>query len=68
MNDSKLWIKLCEWLRDESNKVVSEGFKSFINIVNIPPGLRPTNDVYMNVAKLMLSLTIAYPQFPIKDL
>ena len=68
MNDSKLQIKLCEWLRNESNKVVSEGFKSFINIVSIPASFRPSKDAYMKMAKLMLSLTIAYPQFPIKDL
>ena len=68
MNDSKLWFKLCEWLRNESNNVVSQGFKSFINIVSIPPSLKPSNDAYMNMAKLMLSLTIAYPLFPIEDL
>lgn len=68
LSDANLWIDLFKWIRNTGNPLIGEGFNSFINIVMIPNSMRVPKDPYMNVAKLLLSLTIAYPNFPIEDL
>ena len=57
-----------EWFRTEENEVLSHGYAGFINIVGVPVSKRPAKDSYMNVAKLLVSLTMVYPTFPMEDL
>ena len=68
LTDSELWLRLVEWFRTEENEVLSHGYAGFINIVSIPVSKRPAKDSYMNVAKLLMSLTLVYPSFPMEDL
>jgi hypothetical protein len=56
--DSDLWIRLIKWLRKKDNYVVTDGYAGFINIVSVPVSKRPAKDSYMNVAKLLLSLSL----------
>lgn len=68
LRDANLWIDLFRWIRDTKNPVIGGGFNSFIHVVYVPGSMRVPKDPYMNVAKLLLSLTVACPNFPIEDL
>ena len=68
LGDSELWLRLCEWFRIEQNDIFKHGYAGFINIVSVPVSKRPSKDHYMNVAKLLMSLSLVYPTFPVEDL
>ena len=68
LSDFDLWQKLCVWFRTDGNEVLSHGHAGFINIISVPASKRPAKDSYMNVARLLLSLSMVYPSFPMKDL
>lgn len=57
-----------KWLNTKQNGIIDYGFGGFVNIVSIPTAMRPPKEPFMNVAKLLMSLSIIQPSFPLKDL